>query len=212
MIKQARHVCGLAVVITALALGCGPAGAQMFKLPQTLILKHEERIKLRPARPARASFVDVLDDVAETEATGEAVGYVAGPGGSEAACVAVGADDPEGSSVSAAILSSIGITGFRRREGDVQFRIGYQSRPPILYRGAAPGACDDDFRARAEAELTRLLDQLAAEPITVTAIEILRHLPLGGDAPTGTLTIRKTVSFFDDQKEVVFEVPLGRIL
>jgi hypothetical protein len=180
--KRLFAACGIA----ALA-GLEAAAAEMWKQPQPVVLRREESWK----------------HVTEHQRGAVEVGYhqwcVPGPG--------------EGATpVSATIMAPVGIKGVRRHQGNIQIVIGFQERPRLLFRGAAPGPCNADFRKRAEKELDLLLKRLEEEPFTVDAQNLVNHLPLGDGQPVKPLVFKKKLTFMGDSKELSFEVAFLKIL
>lgn len=192
--------------------------AKMFKLPQTVVLVHEEFVKpyKKVEKDAFIGLSGIMSDVAESEAAGHPVGWVARQGGGSGQhppCVLAKKGEAGSGKLVAKLISSVGVTGVRKRAADLQFRFGFRTKPPILYENKnVPEDCDTDLRKRAEAELARIIKELA-QPHTVTAKEIFNHIPLGGqEGEFKPLTIKKKVRFFNDETELKFVIPLGRIL
>lgn len=192
--------------------------ARMFKLPQTIVLVHEEYVKpyKKVEKEPFIGLSGIMSDVAESEAAGYPVGWVAkqGSGSSQhPPCVLTMRGEEGSGKLVAKLISSVGVTGVRKRASDIQFRFGFRTKPPILIENKnVPEDCDTDLRKRADAELTRIIKELA-QPQTVTAAEILKHLPLGGEEREfKPLIIKKKIRFFKDETEVKFAIPLGRIL
>lgn len=203
----------VAMILTLPMASLSNAKAQELKLPQSVILKHEEILKQAEFEGAIEGATDWMSDIGASIEAGTGVGLVAGdPGGTTRLCKTAERGEEGAGTISATILSLIGIKGMRRRDGDIQFRVGYrQEPPPVLIRGSVPEECESEFRERVDKELEKLIQSLR-EPVTVTARQILDHLPLGGEGPARPLVIHKKIKFFDDEKEVSFTIPLGRIL
>ncbi|PCJ95226.1 MAG: hypothetical protein COA45_12315 [Zetaproteobacteria bacterium] len=193
----------------------GAVQAKMFKLPQTLVLKHEEHVKPYKKQTGSIGLSGIMSDVAESVAAGHPVGWVAkqGSSGEHPPCLVAKEGEQGAGKLVAKLISSVGVTGVRKRDADLQFRFGFKKKPHILYEEKnAPEACETDLKKRAEAELARIIKDLDT-PTTVTAAEIFKHIPLGGeDGEFKPLTLKKKVKFFGDEIELKFVIPLGRIL